>query len=434
MVRPGDRVSERYEVLEQLAAGGMGTVWRARHVELDVDVALKVISTESASPSLLKRFKHEAQAAARLRSPNIVQVLDYGIFDDQPYLAMELLRGEDLAGRLARVGRLSPDECLRIMKGIAGGVEVAHEAAIVHRDLKPANIFLEKVGDREVVKVLDFGVAKDLARAADPSGTTGAGAPVGSPAYMSPEQVWGEAVGPATDLWAMGVVAFEMLSGESPFVDETLAKVFERIIRAPLPQIADFMPEAPAELQSFFERVFSRVASERFDSPRQLVDELGLALQGAAPLDAARSQRHKGELPGREVRTVSPFSTTQGRSQVARSQPKWVWGVAAFLLLLGLFGLGWLSLRKDVPGAAIAAAAPSEPPAGVATTFGSEAAVPSPLAPDPGPSSMLVPSRAAPPSDAPKAPRPKSDPAGARRSSAGTPVKVDPQFGIPIHP
>ena len=285
MVRPGDRISERYEVLEQLAAGGMGTLWRARHLELEVDVALKFVSSDASSAQPLKRFKREAQAVARLRSPNIVHVLDYGVFEEQPYLAMELLHGEDLAKRLEKTGKLPPQEALMILEGIAQGLRVAHEAGIVHRDLKPANIFLERVGERDVVKILDFGVAKDLGRKADPVDTTSTGA-VGSPAYMSPEQVWGEEVGPRADLWALGALSFEMLTGKAPFVDETLAKVFERIIRAPLPDARSFAPELPQSIDAFFARALARSQNERFANARELVDGFRQALRGRETLQS----------------------------------------------------------------------------------------------------------------------------------------------------
>src|SRR5689334_5150186 len=208
MLRPGDRVGERYEIIEQLGAGGMGTLWRAHHLELDIDVALKVVSARGATAGSLKRFKREAQSAAKLRSPHIVRVLDFGEFEGQPYLAMELLRGEDLAARLGRVGTLPFDACARIIREVAKALEVAHRAGIVHRDLKPANIFLEQVHDEEIVKILDFGVAKDLNAPTEPGSTTASGV-VGSPAYMSPEQVWAQEVGPRSDVWALGVIAFE---------------------------------------------------------------------------------------------------------------------------------------------------------------------------------------------------------------------------------
>jgi serine/threonine-protein kinase len=322
MVRPGDRVAARYEVIEQLASGAMGTLWRARHLRHPGEVALKVMS--GASPILLERFKREADAASRLRSPNVVQVQDYGIHAGQPYLAMELLHGEDLAARIERRGALSGAECVAILAGVAQGIQAAHDAGIVHRDLKPANIFLEQRRDREQVKVLDFGVARDLACKTDP-GTTNGSASVGSPAYMSPEQVWGEEVGPAADLWAMGVVAFEMLTGRCPFADETLAKVFERIIRAPLPKARDLVPALPPSIDSFFEHAFARAPAERFASAGELVTALEQALSGGfepvrpaqSPL-SAQERRKAASLATTQRRKSRPLSTRERRLRALR--------------------------------------------------------------------------------------------------------------------
>ncbi len=423
MVRPGDRVSERYEVVEQLAAGAMGTLWRARHLELDVDVALKVISAESATPMLLKRFKQEAQAAARLHSPNIVQVQDYGVFDGQPYLAMELLRGEDLAARLAARRVLSPDECLTILEGVAKGIEIAHEAGIVHRDLKPANIFLERVGEHEVVKVLDFGVAKDLARKTDPGTTTGSAA-VGSPAYMSPEQVWGEAVGPPADLWALGVVAFEVLTGKCPFADETLAKVFERIIRAPLPKARELAPELPPGIDAFFEQAFARAPAERFSSARQLAGALRQALKGGfEPVRAVQSA-----LSGPGKRKVSPFATTQRSrrrplSTVEKRRRLLRYGAA---VLLGLVLAFWLAQKLwGTPAATADSDAASHAAATPAPTI-LPVVVP---ATSPGAQGAVTPQPSA---EAPKRRPPAREVEPPRAPSAAPSVRVDPQFGIPL--
>jgi serine/threonine-protein kinase len=345
MVRPGDRVAERYEIIERLATGGMGTLWRARHLEKSVDVALKLMAAESSSPLLLDRFQREAQAASRLQSPHVVQVVDFGVDGGQPYLAMELLRGEDLAARLERRGALPLDECVHILTGVASGLQAAHEAGIVHRDLKPANIFLERFGEGERVKVLDFGVAKDLARTTDP-GTAGGSAAVGSPAYMSPEQVWGEAVGPAADLWAMGVVAFEILTGHCPFAGDTLAKVFERVIRSPLPKARELRPELPASVDGFFEHALARAPAERFSSAPELVAALEQALRGGSfePVRASLSA-----LSAHEKRKASALATTQRRKRRPltpreRRLRALLWSA----LLLVPLGLGWL-LSRLVP-------------------------------------------------------------------------------------
>jgi serine/threonine protein kinase len=254
---------------------------------------------------------------------------------------------------------------------------------------------------------LDFGVAKDLHRKTDLAATTNTGA-VGSPAYMSPEQVWGENVGPAADIWALGVVAFELLTGVSPFADETLAKMFERIIRAPLPKPSDFDSALPTSLAAFFERAFARTPSERFASAFELVEALRSALGGYTP--------------------VSRLSTTQSRAPGPAS-PVRRWPYAASALLL-LACVAWLSVpsspRAPTTGAAPAShSAPRLNEAG-ATTTAAPRVVPSP-APSVSPSTATAPSVAVRRSPVPsKRPRvPPRVPASAHH---------DPQFGIPLPP
>ncbi len=185
MVQPGDRVAERYQAIEQLASGGMGVVWRGRHLELDVDVALKFMHADAAHPEVLERFRREAKVVARLNSPNIVRVLDSGVVDGQPFFVMELLRGENLAQSLAREGKLPVERCAQLLDSVAKALQCAHDAGIVHRDLKPSNVFLETAGSEEIVKILDFGVAKDLRGAVGANAATASGVVLGSPGYRT---------------------------------------------------------------------------------------------------------------------------------------------------------------------------------------------------------------------------------------------------------
>jgi serine/threonine protein kinase len=397
-MRPGDRFGDRYQLLEPLAAGGMGTLWRARHLELEVDIVLKVVSDAAASPGALKRFRREAQAAAKLRSPNIVQMLDYGEFEGQPYLTMELLRGEDLSDRLQRVGKLSCEASATILDAVAKAVELAHEAGIVHRDLKPANLFLERVGEEEVVKILDFGVAKDLAVASEPASTTAAGV-VGSPAYMSPEQTWGQSVGPRSDLWAMGVLAFEMLTGKSPFADETLARIFERIVRDPLPKVSAFDRSLPPTLDGFFERALARSPDERFGSAKELARAFRAAIEQRALTGLGKSRR----------------------------RPPWI---GALLVVAVVAGLMVAALKPEEPSpraerTAASARPPAPSPSHEAPSEGSVNR-PSALAPSaPAKASSQPGSRQLAPRRTGKPPRPAS-------SSATRPPELDPKFGIPL--
>jgi eukaryotic-like serine/threonine-protein kinase len=442
MLRAGDRVGDRYLVIEQIAAGGMGTLWRAHHVELDVDVALKVLSMDAASPQMLQRFKREAQASARLRSPNIVHVLDYGVHEEQPYLAMELLRGEDLAARIAGKGRLSLEETARIMHAVARAMQLAHDADIIHRDLKPANVFLEKVGDEEVVKVLDFGVAKDLRASNRPSATSGEGA-VGSPAYMSPEQVWGEKVDSRTDIWAMAAMTFEMLTGHCPFADETLAKIFERIIREPIPKIRDFNAELPASLDALFDKALARAPADRIASAKEFGDAFRAALeQPEAPHQAVASNgaspsprkapglstTEDAEVPfantERPPATSPPLETHRGERRLI---PLWV-GLIVVVLGVG-FALQLArptspaTSREDRSPIASRAAPPSTSPAE------SSAHEPAPTVSDvgPPPSGSTAPvTRGTSTSRAAEAKRPSST------ASSTSTRRVDPTFGIPL--
>lgn len=441
MVRPGDRVSDRYQVIEHLATGGMGTLWRARHLELGVDVALKVISSGSASPRSLKRFKHEAQAAARLRSPNIVQVLDFGVFEGQPYLAMELLQGEDLAKRLARQGRLPMQCCLHIVEGVAKAVQLAHDAEIVHRDLKPANIFLEQVADDLIVKVLDFGVAKDLRCKPDPDGTTGEGA-IGSPAYMSPEQVWAEKIGPSADVWALSVVTFEMLAGENPFVDDTLAKVFERILRAPVPKLSEINAALPASLDAFFERALNRNPGERISTARAFAEQFRQAIDD--PDGAAVGPNS----PRRPLAATGVATTLRRRGGPAARQRRWVGWLSAAFVLAGVLAL-LLAIRPS-PQPTNGARASSPLPDPATKSAGSESALAPPpslsgtgLAPGtsaqtgaraPLPvASQAVRSNVVPASNRNRAlGKPSPTPETPPSVSSATSPALDPQFGIPL--
>ena len=150
----------KYKLVHQLGKGGMGTVWLAHHLTLQSPVAIKLIEPQIASnPEALARFMREARAAAALRSPHVVQILDHGVDDGTPYIAMELLEGESLAARLRKVGRLSPEDTARILTHTARAVSRAHEVGVVHRDLKPDNIFLIENEEEELAKVLDFGIA-----------------------------------------------------------------------------------------------------------------------------------------------------------------------------------------------------------------------------------------------------------------------------------
>ena len=219
----GTVIANRFRLVRQLGCGGMGMVWSAQHVGLDTPCALKFIHEESAwDANHRARFEREAKVVAQLRSPHVVQVVDYGVHEDVPYIAMELLLGEDLGCRLARVGRLSAQETVTIVTQIARALSKAHTAELVHRDLKPENVFLVPDDDGEIVKVLDFGIAKTMNGGLGDQRTK-TGALVGTPRFMSPEQAQGvKSVDHRSDLWSLAVIAYRCLTGRLPFDSDAI--------------------------------------------------------------------------------------------------------------------------------------------------------------------------------------------------------------------
>jgi serine/threonine protein kinase len=289
LLRPGAIVAGKYRLAKPLARGGVGTVWVAKHVQLGHDVAVKFLDARVAlSPQVRTRFEREARAAATLRSPHIVQVFDYGVQGDAPYLAMELLTGETLHARLRRVKRLSLVDAYRIIAQIGKGLKRAHDVGFVHRDLKPANIYLARNDEEEddLVKILDFGIAKETN--AEVGESTKTGELVGSPHFMSPEQIRGEReVDGRSDLWALGVILFKAITGELPFPGEVLTAVITKIVVDPVPSVRQHLPDAPAELDAFFAKALARDRTQRFQNVRELVLAFGeLAAQEAGVASA----------------------------------------------------------------------------------------------------------------------------------------------------
>jgi serine/threonine-protein kinase len=223
---PGERIAGKYQLIRKLDQGGMGVVWVAHHLGLDVHVALKLVRPEVDSPVAAERLVREAQAAARLRHAAIVQVLDVGRTDEgDPFLVMELLDGECLADVLDREGRLDAVTALRVILPVAGALEAMHAKGILHRDVKPDNVFLSRDdAGRWQPKLIDFG----LARLGDHTGAgriTQRGVVVGTPVYLSPERLRGEEAGVGDDVWALCVVLYLLVTGEVPFEGESVVEL-----------------------------------------------------------------------------------------------------------------------------------------------------------------------------------------------------------------
>jgi hypothetical protein len=273
-LQPGTRLGP-YELLGALGAGGMGQVYRARDTRLDREVALKVVSGDSASPEALARFQREGRAIAALSHPNICTLFDVGAAEGHPYLVMELLEGRTLHDVVAG-GPIPAPALLDHAAALADALHAAHGRGIIHRDLKPANVFLTTRG---VVKVLDFGLAKadsderDETRLGDPA-LTGPGTTLGTVAYMSPEQLRGEPLDARTDLFSLGLVLYEMATGRRAFDGRTSAEISAAILHAAPPSPRSLRPELPEKVEEILLKALDKDRELRYQSAAELRADL----------------------------------------------------------------------------------------------------------------------------------------------------------------
>ena len=250
----------------------MGSVWEAEHIALRTRVAVKLIEPQvSTNVRAQERFEREARALARLRSAHVVQVLDYGIDAGVQYLVMELLHGQTLRARMQTRPRMDAHEVWTVVEQVARAMTVTHAARIVHRDLKPENIFLVREGADFSVKVLDFGISKTLK--GESQSLTDAGAILGTCQYMSPEQAAGQAVDARSDLWSLGVIAFECVVGVAPFKADSVVATLQAISHGPIP-VPSRVAWVPKGFDEWFARAVVRTRSRRFQSSSELAEAL----------------------------------------------------------------------------------------------------------------------------------------------------------------
>jgi protein kinase-like protein len=290
-VAPDTILGEKYRLLRPLDEGGVGSVWLAEHLSLAAPVAVKLMGAEFArTSSRLQRFLREARAAAAARSPNVVQILDFGVDAGTPYIVMELLEGESLADRLRRVGRLSPRDTEAIIRQVSRGLTRAHDSGIVHRDLKPANIFITRNEDEEVIKLFDFGIAKAATELSSVlTSQTRTGSIFGTPYYMSPEQMEASRrCDLRTDIWALGVITYECLLGRLPFAGTGIGGLVLAVCSHPVP-VPSAHGEVPEGFDAWFARACARNRRERFPSAREAAQELRRLVEpGYVASDGAR--------------------------------------------------------------------------------------------------------------------------------------------------
>jgi serine/threonine protein kinase len=294
----GQVLDNRYEILEPIAEGGMGAVFRARRLLLGDEVAIKVIAGGDAGPTQRERFLRESRAAARLRHPNIVAILDFDIDPDgNPFLVMELLNGASLRHELDVRGRLSIDEIRRIVPPLCSALQLAHAAGIVHRDLKPANIVAHQFGSGERVhKLVDFGVAS-VREGADDTRLTAAYQFLGTMTYASPEQLTTGAVDSRSDVYALGAVVFELLAGRPPFEGATPMSVVAGHLTKAAPSLRAIREDVPEAIDAAVARALAKSPDERWGSAA----EFGAALAASGEGAPARPARASSGLDAYDV-------------------------------------------------------------------------------------------------------------------------------------
>jgi eukaryotic-like serine/threonine-protein kinase len=291
----GTSLSGRYRLDAKIGAGGMSTVYRAFDTVLERQVAVKLMHRDIAhNPDQLERFRREARAVAQLNHPHIVQVIDAGEDDGMPYIVFEYVEGETLKDRIRRYGRLDIPESIAYAIEIARALGAAHERGIVHRDVKPQNILVDEEGSG---KVTDFGIARTL----EQEGLTADGRVLGTTDYVSPEQALGHAVTGQSDLYSLGVVLFEMLTGDVPFRGENQVAVAMKHVREELPDIQVRRPEVSSALAAVLDRLTAKDLSRRYVSDREVIADLEEVLA----IETARSGQATGEAT-QVLRTLPP--------------------------------------------------------------------------------------------------------------------------------
>lgn len=306
----GNQVTDSLTLVRELGRGGMGAVWIAFHEALDCEVAVKFISLDAAQDeSLLARFKREAQAAAKIRSPHIVQMFDHGVTaDGTPYIVMELMDGESIAVRLER-GPMTPPEVATVLDQVAHALGKAHDAGVVHRDIKPDNLFLVESGTGVFVKVLDFGIAKTDG-GMEASLQTATSAVAGTPRYMSPEQLLStKNVDGRTDLWAMVVVAYQALTGRLPFEADSIPALTLKVFQGEVEPPTALVPELGPAIDAWVAKGLFKDIRGRF----QTAAELAASFREAMDAD-----------PGEPVEAVASSTLVDVQAPFSEPTPSWL--------------------------------------------------------------------------------------------------------------
>jgi eukaryotic-like serine/threonine-protein kinase len=333
----GEILDKRYEIVARIAEGAMGVVYRGVRLKLDRAVAIKVMHHTLPDVSdARKRFEREARLMARLEHPHCVSLVDYGVHKGKPYVVMQLVTGRDLFDVLAEQRRFDPQRAADVMCQVLSGLAHAHEQNIIHRDIKPANIMITPKAPLGVhARILDFGLARMLGS----STSTSNGVAVGSPSYMAPEQCRGDELDARVDIYACGVVLFEMLTGHKPFIADEPIAIIKQQLEEPPPRLADVTPGDYGALEAVVARALAKAPRDRYPSAVAMAEALAAAVATHAGPDATA---RLGAASTRELPVVS-------REPPARRSRLAGWLLA--LVALGAAGMfAWPLLERELAG------------------------------------------------------------------------------------
>jgi serine/threonine-protein kinase len=331
----GTVLSDRYRLEAKLGSGGMSTVYLARDEVLDRPVAVKLMHREMTDQAdQLERFNQEARAVAKLSNPNVVAVIDAGEDQGRPYIVLEYVQGETLKQRIARVGALDATEALAYGLEVAQGLGVAHERNMVHRDVKPQNVLIDSTGR---AKLTDFGIAREL----NDEGVTATGRVIGTTDYVAPEQAMGKEVDPRSDIYSLGIVLYEMLTGDVPFEADNQIGVAMKHVNEELPDVQAIRPDISAASA----RVIDQATAKNPDDRYQTIEEMGDDLQAALEVEAIRA----GGTTGEATSVLDAVAPPRRQIPTARTSP-WPAVIMLLIALVIAAGTAYFISRGDTGG------------------------------------------------------------------------------------
>ena len=358
----GKVISGKYHLVKQIGAGGMGAVYEAKHTAVERTVAVKFLKADLAdNEEALTRFDREAKAAGRIDHDNICEVFDYGVDEGSPYIVMPLLRGQPLDRVIDQEAPMPIERSCDIALQTLSALAAAHEIGLVHRDLKPENIFLTTIGDRDdFVKVLDFGISKTLSvpgQTSNASTLTSQGTILGTPYYMAPEQARAKAIDGRIDIYAMGVILYEMVTGERPIKGQDIHDILANIFFTPITPPSNLREDLPPELDALIQKAMSRDPDDRFQNAQEMRLEIasivGRVSSPSLQVAVNRGGRPKSSSGRLSESIVTPdpaVNTMHSRDIKKQGRMRLLLGGAIFVVVIALAATVGLALMSEEGG------------------------------------------------------------------------------------